>query len=178
MNYWWLCWVFELVIIWVEVPQILYSSSHQGVESTSSPVESELLWSVEWGRNDLNTRCQGVISSSLHSFFQALGWTTHCSLVFPVFLDLSGASQYCGLEEIPSGFFSTSGYLTSLACKAAMAWDITLDWFHSKYFIYLMCMRKEEHNQYMKQILLVRLLISLLNKLFSKTEGLQFKQIK
>lgn len=39
-------------------------------------------------------------------------------------------------------------------------------------------MRKEEHNQYMKQILLFSLLISLLNKLFSKKEGLQFKQIK
>lgn len=96
---WWLCWVFEPVIIWVEMdlkwPQILYSSSHGRVESSSSLLDSVLvLWGALINRmrrkwryeRDLPTRCQGAISSLLPPLFQALGLTAHCFPVFPVSL--------------------------------------------------------------------------------------------
>lgn len=94
-----LCWVFEPVIIWVEMdlkwPQILYSSSHGRVESSSSLLDSVLvLWGALINRmrrkwryeRDLPTRCQGAISSFLPPLFQALGFTAHCFPAFPVSL--------------------------------------------------------------------------------------------
>lgn len=94
-----LCWVFEPVIIWVKVdwkwPQIPYSSSHRGMESTPSLLDSTLaLWGALINRmrqkwqceRHHHTRCQGATSSSQPPFFQAVGFTTHCSPVFPVSL--------------------------------------------------------------------------------------------
>ena len=127
---------------------------------------------------------QGALSSSLPSLsspdpFQALGFTAHCSPVFPAFLGSFRGFSPPWIRQDPSCLPHSLGLSHFLCIQSSSGMRYYFRRFHSKYFIYFNACetKKKTHKQHMKQTLLFRLLISFLNKLFSK-KGLQFKQIK
>lgn len=138
----------------------------------------ELLLSTEWGRSDsVLPLCQTSRdnSSPLLLSSKPQGSLPIAALVFPAALESFRNFPLLWIRQDPSCPPQRLGLPHTQTINGMIYY---FSCFHSKYFIYFNVHEKKEYNQHVKQILLFRLIISFLSKLFSEKGGLQFKQIK